>query len=74
MKQDGEVPDRIIAETAATEGAETFTVLDYLWEGQQGSAFEPVDPAPVDPQQPAKSRLDSALRSYSSWLDSISHD
>ncbi len=23
--------------------AETGTVLDYLWEGQQGSAFEPVE-------------------------------
>ncbi len=94
MKQkNNDVPEgrivvgRTFAEGAVHDKLDTGTVLDYLWVGQQGSVFEPVEPDPL-PQQvvatdtgesatvekaqdPARPCLDSTLKSYSSWLDSI---
>ncbi len=49
MKMEDDVPKgRLVGAGAHADGAmpdmaETGTVLDYLWEGQQGSAFEPVE-------------------------------
>lgn len=49
MKMENDVPEgRLVGAGAHADGAmpdmaETGTVLDYLWEGQQGSAFEPVE-------------------------------
>lgn len=94
MKQNDGLEGRIVvgrsfAESEIPDKAETGTVLDYLWDGQQGSVFEPVEaafvshpdpqsqpaqnahPAGEDAQSPARPCLDSALRSYSNWLDSI---
>ncbi len=51
MNMESDVPERqfapagAYADGALPDGVETGTVLDYLWEGQQGSVFEPVEAA-----------------------------
>lgn len=74
---------RYFAESATDLAFETGTALDYLWEGQQGSVFEPVEAllptqAVHQPQAeaghsraPVQPCLDTALKSYSNWLDTI---
>jgi hypothetical protein len=43
MKMEDDVPEaRLVAADSKQDVAETGSVLDYLWEGQEGSAFEPV--------------------------------
>ncbi len=88
MPEEPVVVGRAFAERAVRDIPETGTVLDYLWLGQQGSVFEPVEAASfpqgeaagsgaesatgADGSDPAKPCLESTLASYSSWLDSIS--
>jgi hypothetical protein len=78
-----------LARDAMQDSYETGTALDYLWQDQQGSVFEPVEPAHAPAARhignelaaetnPTAERmqpcLDSALKNYSSWLNSIGND
>ncbi len=56
---------------------ETGSVLTYLWEGQTGSSFEPVEPQDVPAgeagrgQQSTAACLSSTLDRYNDWLDTF---
>ncbi len=56
---------------------ETGTVLTYLWEGQTGSSFEPVEPQDAlageagRGQQSTAVSLTSSLDRYNDWLDTF---